>query len=744
MRSLTLALVLLLAAPLAAQPAGDCPYPVLFLHGYTGSQNSWQPFTGNADVAAIWGPRADVFHAVLNAYENEERIAGPNGTLGTADDDVLVQFVNESNVLEPGCVYASNWENFWNEDPGNPQLEVNSGDSPGGFFASESDSNEEAAQKQGYAVGRMIAAVLAANPRKDRVILVGHSMGGLIAREYLQRRDDGGTPLWWVEPTAPDGHRVARLLTVGTPHRGSNLFGNPFATEPDSPTPSASAKRDGTPDINSAAVRDLRYNYFCLFCSAPAPYLFGGDEGDIASGFHTDDVDLDGDESSTITGLNIDGRDQGFSDAWDGTTDNPAMPLPADIRYTWLTSDADSNGDLVVDLARQWIYDAAGPVPSDGVPYRLADSLLTDSFHLDQQEDTDAVARGLDEPDYPAHAYGLALGTTYAGVASVRSFQAPDGPPTTDPDWFSFTSTGGAIRVDLTPGAGLGGRLDLYGTSPGDYSTTASALGVDFAPGTASVSLPASAMGAGTHYVRVRHDGVGPLDWRQPYTIAITEEAPGVSVAIAPRNGPVEIGAGGGSFRYTVTLTNPGESAQSVEVWTDAVLPNGSEYGPALRARTVAVPAGGSATVKARQRVPANAPTGTYSYRAHIGTFPAATASASFAFTKSASAASAVTVTDWEATLDDGTGPAHATLGSPRPSPFRSATMLSFTLQTDVPVSLAVYDALGRHVAQLAEGVYGAGAHHARFEAGALAPGVYLVRLDAGGEVVTQRVVRVR
>ena len=55
-----------------------------------------------------------------------------------------------------------------------------------------------------------------------------------------------------------------------------------------------------------------------------------------------------------------------------------------------------------------------------------------------------------------------------------------------------------------------------------------------------------------------------------------------------------------------------------------------------------------------------------------------------------------------------------------------------------------MYDALGRHVAQLAEGVYGAGAHHARFEAGALAPGVYLVRLDAGGEVVTQRVVRVR
>ncbi|MEL6616695.1 MAG: hypothetical protein AAFQ43_13215, partial [Bacteroidota bacterium] len=367
--------VLALSLPARGQGAGDCPYPVLFLHGYTGSQASWEPFTAEPDVVGLWGPRADVFHAVLNAYENEERIAGPDGILDTTDDDVLVTFVNETNTLAPGCVYASNWENFWNEDPADPLLEQNSGDSPGGFFASESDSNEEAGQKQGYALGRMIEAVLAANPGKDRVILVGHSMGGLVAREYLQRRDASGTPMWWVEPLAADGHRVARVLTVGTPHRGSNLFGNPFRPEtggvldgflprrgPDAPEAQPAgasgedALRDGTPDINSAAVRDLRYNYFCFFCDAPGPYLFGGDEGDIASGFHTDDVDLDGDESSLITGINIAGQLQGFSDAWDGTTDNPAMPLPTDVRYTWLTSDVGTSGDLVVDLSRQWIY----------------------------------------------------------------------------------------------------------------------------------------------------------------------------------------------------------------------------------------------------------------------------------------------------------------------------------------------------------------------------------------------------
>ncbi len=47
----------------------------------------------------------------------------------------------------------------------------------------------------------------------DKVILVGHSMGGLIARNYVQNR--GGTAY------------VERVVTLGSPHRGSKLA--PFA-----------------------------------------------------------------------------------------------------------------------------------------------------------------------------------------------------------------------------------------------------------------------------------------------------------------------------------------------------------------------------------------------------------------------------------------------------------------------------------------------------------------------------------
>ncbi|MBK7425081.1 MAG: alpha/beta fold hydrolase [Propionivibrio sp.] len=56
-------------------------------------------------------------------------------------------------------------------------------------------------------VSRRIDEVLAATGAKQ-VILIGHSMGGLVARAYLRRYGSA---------------RVKRLLTLGTPHAGSEL-----------------------------------------------------------------------------------------------------------------------------------------------------------------------------------------------------------------------------------------------------------------------------------------------------------------------------------------------------------------------------------------------------------------------------------------------------------------------------------------------------------------------------------------
>lgn len=57
---------------------------------------------------------------------------------------------------------------------------------------------------------------------------------------------------------------------------------------------------------------------------------------------------------------------------------------------------------------------------------------------------------------------------------------------------------------------------------------------------------------------------------------------------------------------------------------------------------------------------------------------------------------------------------------------------------------MAVFDVLGRRVATLVDGVVGAGAHTATWDAGGAAPGVYVVRLVAGPAVRSARLVVAR
>jgi pimeloyl-ACP methyl ester carboxylesterase len=63
--------------------------------------------------------------------------------------------------------------------------------------------------EQGQQLGQAVDAVLAVNPGATQVILVGHSMGGLSARSYLQLLNGE--------------HNVASLITFGTPHEGVDV-----------------------------------------------------------------------------------------------------------------------------------------------------------------------------------------------------------------------------------------------------------------------------------------------------------------------------------------------------------------------------------------------------------------------------------------------------------------------------------------------------------------------------------------
>lgn len=89
---------------------------------------------------------------------------------------------------------------------------------------------------------------------------------------------------------------------------------------------------------------------------------------------------------------------------------------------------------------------------------------------------------------------------------------------------------------------------------------------------------------------------------------------------------------------------------------------------------------------------------------------------------------------------DAGAYPAPLALDPPYPNPASGALSLPYRLPEAGPVSLALYDLLGRRVATLVSAIRPAGPGVARLERGALAAGVYVCRLAAGGRVVTRRV----
>ena len=78
------------------------------------------------------------------------------------------------------------------------------------------------------------------------------------------------------------------------------------------------------------------------------------------------------------------------------------------------------------------------------------------------------------------------------------------------------------------------------------------------------------------------------------------------------------------------------------------------------------------------------------------------------------------------------------------PNPVRGTGEVAFDLPAALDVRVAVYDVLGREVARLADGPYAAGAHAVAFDASRLSAGLYVVRLAAGAEARTQRLIVAR
>ncbi len=325
-----------------------------------------------------------VFHAALNA----------NFSSTLYSEDVEIREVFSTHDL-----YCINFKNSYDSDNKHFLFYENHSEKR------QSQSNESAVAKQAYALGLMIKRVLDVTGA-EKVVLFGHSMGGLAAREYLQRTDANGKPQWWVDKSDTiNGHKVAKLVTFGTPHLGSNAsdWGALLTINP-----------------NSEAARDLHYNYSDSYIYGrgydDGVFLFGGSEqyGEMRDdNYHNYDINCDGDEDDQ----NINGLNSTLGD-WAA---NPKMSLPVNIDYSWIASDNGVGGDEAVKLERQYIK-------SHG------DILFADRNHLTETKDEYSIIRGLDEPGTRELAYNIKLGKKYHLFSTYQS-----GNSRLDVDWLHFS-----------------------------------------------------------------------------------------------------------------------------------------------------------------------------------------------------------------------------------------------------------------------------------------------------------------
>ena len=351
------------------------PYPIIFIHGLNSSSETCNDATDYYDTqySFTYGGRFDF---CLNA-DNNNATTNKN-FFPTAGADIAAF----ESFVQNGDYYYVNFN-------------VN----PNGSVGTTVLSNQSAVAKQGAAVKVAVQRVMAVTG-KDKVILVGHSMGGLASREYIQNSYN------W---QADNQHHVAKFLTLGTPHGGSNASDIPgsFLT--------------GT-ETRSEALRDLKITYY--YSGEPSRFLFGGIEINNSSNMNEHlfgpdywniDVNCNGTIGDNIVGLNqkpidniIDfscvlGRINGSSS--DGVVTETSGTLGNYFTGTGLTYPI-----------KYFYYTSIGIENHTALPSQYYE-----------------IMQGLDEPNVKELSYRISTNKDYIGYTTVQN------PTGADNDFFKFT-----------------------------------------------------------------------------------------------------------------------------------------------------------------------------------------------------------------------------------------------------------------------------------------------------------------
>lgn len=520
--------------------AGRPPYPVIFVHGLAGSdltfEETMEYLVGEDDsqfdwsTNFDWGEGVNVFDIVLNADNSVEEasysIDGESGDVrwedfthdvGARDVSILLgrrQYNPEVGSVSPG-EYTHEWNSSYVYAVNFMEERIEGANSESLFDY----SNTSSIFKQGLALRAVIAEVLTYTGA-SKVVLVGHSMGGLAIREYLQRKS-GDSRKWWIDGSDNvDGHRVARVVTIGTPHLGSNAG-------TDDPT----LLLVGGIGINneSESMRDLRYSYDSYPGCDDNPfiglYLYGGNEMCLEEGFWNwnmeywnIDVNCNGVLIDEIDGINVD------------TSYNDEMPLPENIQYTWIVSNSldgesvfsliadmgfgeiDHNGipgDGCVLLEKQWLYDN----DFNSMPIAISDTLMTNYRHmadaigsvlwLGEGSDFHSIIRGLDEPDRFNLAYEISIADQIQGTLTTQSNQVVE-----DVDCYYFSlESASHVTIAVSEENIAINRIRLYNEDEDEIAIDISSpLGFDID------------LAQGKYYLQIRGTA-NDLSWQYPYTI---------------------------------------------------------------------------------------------------------------------------------------------------------------------------------------------------------------------------------
>jgi len=401
------------------------PYPILYVHGLVGSSASWQEMS--EWLANAVGDPIDL-EFCLNA----------DGSLYSSDAADDIESFIPSN-LQSASQYIINFN-------------CNASGTCS-TIGSLSQSNQSGIYKQAEAIGMAIEAILDATG-KAKVILLGHSMGGVACRQYLQNSDH------WPFST----HRVAKLITSGSPHVGFDLGSKLFKT------PGLFVGID----TDSEAFRDLKNEHTGFLTSTPGVFFWGGEEDqdymydDIFYWWNVD-VNCNGSEGELVEGLNERSMytDLEFASIYD-TYDLVVSPTSADYNFIGETTGGE---DLCSVLANGWFGDFHCESWGWDVPGGAT------LGHNELPEQLLETLWALDEADDYVNSYEVDMNQWYTGFLTPQSsssdgYAGYNGPYATDWDDFIVTvpAAGGTLIVSAEfDQISEGGDLLIYDVNSGEY-----------------------------------------------------------------------------------------------------------------------------------------------------------------------------------------------------------------------------------------------------------------------------------